>query len=57
MADEKWNAPLILPFTKNVKALDSYINNNRIVLKMLRLHPFGKNYYFSRQIVRFLKWN
>lgn len=45
MTEQKWNAPLILPFTEDVKQLDFHMDNVRIVNeKMLKLNQCTKNY-------------
>lgn len=45
MAEQKWNAPLMLPFTEDVKKLDIHMDNNRIIIeKMLKANPCTKNY-------------
>lgn len=43
--EQKLDAPLILPFSEDLKKLDFYMDTNRIVIeKMLKLNPYAKNY-------------
>ncbi|XP_036932014.1 uncharacterized protein LOC119017757 isoform X5 [Acanthopagrus latus] len=45
LRESKWNAPLIIPLTEDVKLLDSHMENVKVVAeRMLRLCPSAKNY-------------
>lgn len=45
MKELKWNAPPILPFTEDVKCLDSHMEKVKDVAeRMLKLSPSANNY-------------
>lgn len=54
MRELKWNAPLILPFTEDIKKLDFHMENVRVVAeRMLTLCPSTNNYAALAKVVIF----